>query len=81
MFTDIKQFAYIRLVQCNVQIINGRKAPTKGFGFVIFKNLKTNIIIPIWPSYYMPQKPQNTISKTALKYYNEFRNIKTEALR
>ena len=28
----------------------------------------------------MPQNPQNTISQTALKHYNEFRNIRTEAL-
>ena len=29
----------------------------------------------------MPQKPQNTISQTALKYYNQFRSVRTEALR
>ena len=29
----------------------------------------------------MPQNTQNKISKTALKHYNEFRNVKTEALR
>ena len=28
----------------------------------------------------MPQNPQNTISQTALKHYNEFRNVITEAL-
>ena len=28
----------------------------------------------------MPQNPQNTISQTALKHYNEFRNVRTEAL-
>ena len=29
----------------------------------------------------MPQIPQNTISRTALKYYNQFKIIITEALR
>ena len=29
----------------------------------------------------MPQNPQNTISQTALKHYNEFRSVTTEALR
>ena len=29
----------------------------------------------------MPQKPQNKISQTALKHYNEVRNVRTEALR
>ena len=28
----------------------------------------------------MPKKPQNTISKTALKHYNQFRSVITEAL-
>ena len=30
-------FAYIRPVQCNVQMINDRKDPAKGFGLVIIK--------------------------------------------
>ena len=29
----------------------------------------------------MSRNPQNTISQTELKHYNEFRNSKTEALR
>ena len=29
----------------------------------------------------MPQNPHNKISQDSLKHYNEFRNIRTEALR
>ena len=29
----------------------------------------------------MPQNPQNTISQTTLKHYNEFRYVRSEALR
>ena len=29
----------------------------------------------------MKKKPQNTISQTALKHYNQFRNVRTEDLR
>ena len=29
----------------------------------------------------MPQNPQNTIIQNTLKHYNEFRNVRTEALR
>ena len=29
----------------------------------------------------MPKKPQNKIRKTALKHYNQFRSVRTEALR
>ena len=61
--------------------MNGRKFPAKGFGLVIPKILKTNIIIPLLPSYYMPQNQQNTIIQNALKHYNKFRSVRTEALR
>ena len=38
-------------------------------------------IIPLCPSYYITHIPQNKIRKTALKHYNEFRHVRTEALR
>ena len=58
VFTNTTMIAYIRPVQCNVQILNDSKAPAKGFGLVIIKTPKTNISIPVWPSYYMPQNPK-----------------------
>ena len=54
VFTKIKIFAYIRPVQCNVKILNGIKAPAKSFGLTIIKTPKTNMIIPLWTSYYIP---------------------------
>ena len=57
MFTDITMFTYIRPVKCNVKIINVSKSPAKGFGLAIIKIPNTNIVIPLWPSYYMPQNP------------------------
>ena len=71
-------FTYVIPVKCNVQITNGRKSPAKGFVLVI---LKKNIIIPLWPPYYMSQKLQTTISKTEIKHYNQFRSVRTEYLR
>ena len=53
----------------------------KVFRLFIIKPPKTSIIIPLYPSYYMPQNSKNKISQTELKHYNEFRNIITEALR
>ena len=81
MFDYIKLFAYIRPVQCNLKSLNVSKSPAKAFGLVIIKISKTNIIIPLWLSYYMPQNQQNTISQTSLKHYNEFINVRTEALK
>ena len=74
-------FTYIRPVKCNIQIINGSKSPEKGFDLVIITPPQNNIIIPLWTSYYMPLNTQNTISQTALKKYNNFRSVRTEALR
>ena len=76
MFTDITIFTYLRPVQFNVQILNGIKSPGKGFGLVAIKIPKANVIIPICPSYYIPQNPQNTIGQTALKSYNQFRSVR-----
>ena len=45
--TDINMLTYTIPVKCNVQTINGRKYPAKGFGLVMV--LKKNIIIPLWP--------------------------------
>ena len=73
-------FSYIRPVKFNVQIINGRKSPENVFGLVIIKIPKTNIITPLFLSYYIPQNPQKSI-QTALKHYNEFRSVRTDALR
>ena len=58
MFTVIIILTYIRPIKCNVKILNDRKAPGKGFGILIIKTPNTNIIIPLWPSYCMPQNPQ-----------------------
>ena len=81
MFTNITMFAYIKPVKCNVQIINGSKAPAKGVRIFIINPPKTNIITPLWPSYYTPQNPRNTTNLTSLKHYNEFRNVRNKALR
>ena len=53
VFTDITIFTYTRPVKCNVQILNGRKYSANGFGLVKIKIPKTNITIPLWPSYYI----------------------------
>ena len=74
-------FTYIITVKFKVQVINDRKAPAKDFGLVIIIIPQTSIIIPLYSSYYMPKKPQNTISQIELKNYNKFISVKTEALR
>ena len=72
-------FTHIIPVRRNIQINNGSKAPVKGFGLFIIKIPKT-IIIPLWTSLYMTQKPQNTISQTTLRHYNKFRSVRTDSI-
>ena len=39
-----------------------------------------DVIIPLYLTYLMTQNPQNTLSTTAIKKYNEFRSVRIEAL-
>ena len=80
IFANITMFTYIRPVKCNVKILNSSKDPSKVIGIVIIKIPKSNIIITFWPTYYIAQNRQYTINETALKHYNQFRSVKTEAL-
>ena len=64
-----------------MKILNGIKAPAKVIGLVIIKTPKTNIIIPLWLTYYMPQNPQHNIIQKELKHYNQFRIIRRGTLR
>ena len=68
VFREITMFGYIVPVKCKVQILNGSKAPAKCFGLIIVNIPTTNIIIPLWSSYYIPQKPQYIICQTLLKH-------------
>ena len=79
VFTGITILTYIRHVKCNVQILNGRKTPAKCFGLAMIK--KKNIIIPFFPSYYMPQKLAKNNQSNCTKNYNRVRNFRTESLR
>ena len=38
-------------------------------------------MIPLWPSYYMTKKAQNTISQAEIKHYNQSRSVRTQATR
>jgi len=40
----------------------------------------TKFIIPLWPTYYMPNNTTCTFSPTALKFYNKYPSITTKHL-
>lgn len=63
-----------------MQGFTGDKSQADGVGIVIIHLPTSEITIPLWPCYYMPDNPQNTISPGAIKIYNKFRNVTTEHL-
>ena len=48
-----------------------------GIGIVLGKI--GDIIITVYPSYLTKDNPQNTISTTSIKKYNDFRSVRVEA--
>ena len=52
----------------------------EGVGIVICQIGDDPVPIPLYPSYLMRDHPQNTSSATAIKKYNDFRNLLVKAL-
>ena len=60
--------------------VSGSAATVEGLGIVFMRIPKTEIIISLYPCYYAPTFPQNTLSPPAIKHYNRYRSVRTEAL-
>ena len=73
-------FTYKRPLQYDVQILNGSKAPAKGFGLVMVKIPKTNIIMPLWPSYYIKKNIKHNNSNWT-QTIQSIQNFKSKDLR
>ena len=39
------------------------------------------LIVPLYSTYFMIHNPQNTLSTTAIKKYNEFKSVRIEVLK
>ena len=78
---DLSLFSSYAARPCQVQQVSGASANCPGWGIVFIQVPDTNFpIIPLWPCYYMPHNPQNTLSQQALKQYNHFQRVSTESL-
>ena len=60
--------------------VSGSSASVEGIGIVLARLSATDIILPLYPCYYAPSFPQNTLSPPAIKHYNKYRSVRTEAL-
>ena len=80
LFTKKEYFYVMQPITSQVTQVSGEKAVCEGIGIVIIHIPKTDIIIPLYPAYYAPEFPQNTVSPTAIKHYNKYRSVRSEAL-
>eukprot|EP00957_Ditylum_brightwellii_P016698 1255788-Ditylum_brightwellii.AAC.1 len=70
---DLSLFSSYAENPCQVQQVSCASANCPGWGIVFIQVSDTNFpIVPLWPCYYMPYNPQNTLSQQALKQYNHF---------
>eukprot|EP00957_Ditylum_brightwellii_P146256 11135997-Ditylum_brightwellii.AAC.1 len=81
ILNDLSLFATYTSNPCAVTQVSGNTADCLGWGLAFME--VPNSFFPItsfWPCYYMPKNPQNTLSQKALKRYNHFKAVNTEAL-
>ena len=79
IFDKSKYFYTFTPYKGNIQQVTGDCGQYEGVGIVLCR-IGQDIIVPLYPSYLMPKNPQNTISPTAIKKYNEYRSVRQEAL-
>ena len=63
-----------------VKLLNGSTASASGFGLKLIQCSTTKVILPLWPTYYLPDNPQCTFSPTALKHYLSLKEVITNHL-
>ena len=79
MYSQIDLTSYsIEKRQIKITQISGTKVNSIGYGMVLIRI--GELVITLWPAYHMPNNPKNTISQPALKFYNKFCSVRTEAL-
>ena len=78
IFALRKHFWTFTPIKGKITQVTGDEGEYLGIGIVLARI--GDIIVPLYPSYYMPGNPQNTISTTAIKRYNDYRSVRIEAL-
>ena len=78
IFKSEEYFHTITYTQGQITQVTGDTGEYTEIGIVLEKI--GDIIIPLYPTYLMKDNPQNTISTTAIKKYNDFRSVRIEAL-
>ena len=79
IFDNIAYFHNFTQIKGTITQVTGDIGHHEGVGIVLIR-LHEELIIPLYPCYLMTNNPQNTVSTTAIKKYNEFRSVRQEAL-
>ena len=80
IFTSKEFFYVLQPASGVITQVSGSSASVEGLGIVFMRVPKSDIIIPLYPCYYAPTFPQHTLSPPAIKHYNNYRSVRTEAL-
>ena len=80
MFTDKRYFHLRTPTKEKIIQVTGISGDYEGVGIVICQIGDDPITISLYLSYLIRDNPQNTISTTAIKKYNDFHRVRVEAL-
>jgi len=80
LFIKHEPFYVLQPIKSQITQVSRSTARCERIGIVLVKIPKSDIIIPLYPVYYAPTFPQNTVSPNAIKHYNKFRSVRSEAL-
>ena len=81
VLNDVSLFVTLTLEDKSLIMENNTPSLTKGTDITIVSVTSTEHRIPLFPCFYAPDHPINTLSQPALKKYNHYRYLHTEALK
>jgi hypothetical protein len=64
----------------HIQQLDGSITSAQGYGLKLIQDPTTKFIIPLWPTYYMPNNKSSTFSPTALKYFLKYPEVSNKHL-
>jgi hypothetical protein len=76
---NITHFVSYLPQKLSIRQLDGSTATASGFGLKLIQH-SSGIVLPLWPTYFMPSQQQCTFSPTALKYYLKLPSVQTHHL-
>ena len=73
--TNKDLFYFYKSIKCGVQQVGGSTLQADGIGLMFIRIKTSDVIIPIYPVYHIPNNPQHTLSPPAIKHYNGYKRL------